>query len=108
MPQLDIVTFFSQIFFTLVIFFFFYGNLISWVMPLISKLLKIKKKIAKRYMLNNKTVLILFNLNLLFKKFNFINYFNNVTKNITTVESNYLFFNNNNMSTFIVNYLKNK
>ena len=45
MPQLDITTFFSQIFFSFIIFCIFYINIIKWVIPSIYSFLQVRYKI---------------------------------------------------------------
>lgn len=87
MPQLDITTFLSQIIFTLIIFVFFYSNLIQWVIPFLSQSLKIRKKKTKYLNLNLNNIQIFTTLIAFFKNILLFNKFNNIFLNISDIKS---------------------
>ena len=46
MPQLSLETFVSQYFWLVVLFFYFYFQMVNWVIPKISQIIKIRKEVS--------------------------------------------------------------
>jgi hypothetical protein len=101
MPQLDITSFLSQILFIYVIFLIFYGNIIHWVIPFISRSIKIKKKIK------NIKVTYILNINLILFLLNFLNFFK-INTNFLTYDKVFSYYKSNLIKiTNLINVLNN-
>jgi hypothetical protein len=80
MPQFDIITFFNQLFYFIIVFFCFYFFILGTVVPKISVVLKIRNKklnkdTSNASLLKNESILIMETYNAVFLKntSNFIN-----------------------------------
>lgn len=85
MPQLDSTTFFSQIFFTFILFIIFYINIIKNVIPLINSFLQSRNKNFTLNQINTNNTQLITNFISNIKKYKFNNIFSNYiikTKNV--------------------------
>lgn len=113
MPQLDITFYFPQLLSTFIIFFLFYYFILKYLLPQISKVLKLRKKIINKnkykysnvsiilqilFFLENKIftiilknlILILVNIDLNFNKYNFNKIINKFNKKVNFASKFYI------------------